>query len=204
MTKESRLKKILWLEHFFWVLGTWTLLGVALVIIALGSGFANPLLRRFLVNRLENLTASRVEVRTVSVGWFSLTATVNGLVIHGKEAPGTEPLLSAEQAKIGLRIDSFWGRRVSLNDLVLVQPRVHLRVEKDGSNNLPVFKRSSSKEPLQETLLDLHVRHVEIKDGWFLYNNLRSLVATEGGDLRLNVSAGGAPGHPLYLGTLEG
>ena len=203
MTKESRRKKILWLEHLFWVLGTWTLLGVALAIIALGSGLANPLLRRFLVNRFENLTASSVEVRTVSVGWFSLNVTVNGLVIHGKEPPSTEPLLSAEQARIGLRIDSFWGRRVSLNDLVLVEPRVHLRVEKDGSNNLPVLKLGGSKQPLQQTLLDLHVRHVEIKDGWFLYNNLRSLVAVEGGDLRLNVTAGGTAEHPLYLGNLD-
>src|SRR5229473_1561978 len=203
MTKESRRKKILWLEHFFWVLGTWTLLGVAITVIGLGSGLLNPVLRHFLVNRLQNLTGSRVEVRTVSIGWFSLTANVNGLVIHGKEPPSTEPLLSAEQAKLGLRIDSFWGRRVSLNDLVLVQPRVHLRVEKDGSNNLPAFKKGSSKEPLQQTLLDLHVRHVEIKDGWVLYNNLRSLVAVEGGDLRLNVTAGGTPEHPLYLGTID-
>src|ERR1700756_3196705 len=204
MTKESRRKKILWLEHFFWVLGTWTLLGVALAIIALGSGLLNPVLRHFLVNRLQNLTGSRVEVRTVSVGWVSLTATVNGLVIHGKEPPSTEPLLSAEQAKIGLRIDSFWGRRVSLNDLVLVQPRVHLLVQKDGSNNFPTMKQKSrSKEPLQQTLLDLHVRHVEIRDGWFLYNNLRSLVAVEGGDLRLNVTAGGTPERPLYLGTID-
>ena len=164
MTKESRRKKILWLEHFFWVLGTWTLLGVAIAVIGLGSGLLNPVLRHFLLNRLQNLTGSRVEVRTVSVGWFSLTATVNGLVIHGKEPPSTEPLFSAEQAKLGLRIDSFWGRRVSLNDLVLVQPRVHLRVDKDGSNNLPALKRGGS-EPLQQTLLDLHVRHVEIKDG---------------------------------------
>jgi len=203
MTKESRRKRILWLEHFFWVLGTWTLFGVAIAVIGLGSGLLNPVLRHFLVNRLQSLTGSRVEVRTVSVGWFSLTATINGLVIHGKEPPSTEPLLSAEQAKLGLRIDSFWGRRVSLNDLVLVQPRVHLRVDKDGSNNLPAFKKGSSKEPLQQTLLDLHVRHVEIKDGWVLYNNLRSLVAVEGGDLRLNVTAGGTPEHPLYLGTID-
>ena len=203
MTKETRRKKILWLEHLFWVLGTWTLLGVALAIIALGSGLANPLLRRFLVNRLHNLTGTPVEVRTVSVGWFSLTATVNGLVIHGTEPASTDPLFSAEQARIGLRIDSFWGRRVSLNDLLLVQPRLHLRVEKNGSNNLPVLRQNGSKQPLQQTLLALHIRHIEIKDGWFLYNNLRSLVATEGGDLRLNVTVGGAPDHPLYLGSLD-
>ena len=43
MTKESRRQKIRWLEHVLWVLGTWTVLGLALVIIAVGSGMANPL-----------------------------------------------------------------------------------------------------------------------------------------------------------------
>jgi translocation and assembly module TamB len=203
MTKESRLKKILWLEHVIWVLSTWTLLAVALAVIALGSGLANPLLRRFLVNRLQNFTGAKVEVRTVSVGWFSLNAVVNGLVIHGQEPAGTEPLFSAEQAKFGLRIDSFWGRRVSLNDLILVQPRVHLRVDKAGGNNLPTLKRDTSGGPLQETLLNLHVRHVEIRDGWFLYNNVRSLVAVEGGDLRLTLTGSSDPQHPLYLGALD-
>ena len=84
MTKESRWRKILWLEHVLWVLGTWTLLAIALAIIAVGSGLANPLLRRVLIHRMETLTGARVEIRTVSVGWFSLSATVNGLVVHGK------------------------------------------------------------------------------------------------------------------------
>jgi len=139
MTKKSRWRKILWLEHVLWVLGTWTLLGIALVIIAVGSGLANPLLRRVLIHRMETLTGARVEIRTVSVGWFSLSATVNGLVVHGKEPAGTEPLFSVEQARVGLRIDSFWGRRVGLNELVLRSPRLHLRVEKDGNNNLPTL-----------------------------------------------------------------
>ena len=203
MTRESRWRKILWLEHTLWLLGVWTLIGVAIVGFALGSGLANPILRQFLITRLQKLTGSRVEVRTVSVAWFSLNATVNGLVIHGKEPPGTEPVLSVEQAKIGLRIDSFWGRRVSLNDLVLIQPRMHLLVRKDGSNNLPTFKQSTSKEPLQETLLSLHVRHLEIRDGWFLYNNLKSLVVLEGGDFRLHITHSSELQHPLYLGTLD-
>jgi translocation and assembly module TamB len=203
MTKESRRRKILWLEHMLWVLGVWTLVGVAVLGIAIGSGLINPIVRHVLISQLEHLTGSRVEIRTVSVGWFSLNATVNGLVIHGKEPRDIEPVLSVEQAKIGLRIDSFWGRRVSLNDLVLIQPRMHLLVERDGSNNLPAFKQSASNEPLQETLLNLHIRHLEIHDGWFLYNNLKSLVALEGGDFRLNITHSSNLEHPLYLGTLD-
>src|SRR6516165_9025586 len=174
MTKESRWRKILWLEHLLWVLGTWTLMALALVVIAVGSGLSNPLLRRILIHRMEVLTGARVEIRTVSVGWFSLNATIRGMVVHGKEPADTEPLFSVEQARVGLRIDSFWGRRVGLNDLILEQPRLPLRVH-----------------------------HVEIKDGWILYNDVKKLVALEGGDLQFTVDLGGSADRPQYVGNLD-
>ena len=203
MTKESRWRKILWLEHLIWVLGTWTLLLIALFVIALGSGLANPLLRKILVHRMEVLTGGRVEIRTVSVSWFSLNATINGLVVHGKEPRDTEPLFRVEQARVGLRIDSFWGRRVGLNELMLQQPRLHVRVEKNGTNNLPTLSGGGTPGPLQKKVLDLRVHRVEIKDGWVLYNSVKSLVALEGGDLQLRIDMSGTPESPLYLGTLD-
>jgi translocation and assembly module TamB len=203
MTKESRWRKILWVEHLLWVLGTWTILLIALAIISVGSGLTNPLLRRILIHRAQTLTGAKVEIRTVSVGWFSLNVTINGLVVHGKEPAGTEPLFQAEQARVGLRIDSFWGRRVGLNDLILEQPRLHVRVEKDGSNNLPTLPASNSKEPAMERLLDLRVHRVEVKDGWILYNDVKSLVGVEGGELQFTVDLGGSTDKPIYLGALD-
>ncbi len=203
MTKESRWRKILWVEHLLWVLGTWTLLLIALAIIALGSGLANPLLRRILINRTEALTGAHVEIRTVSVGWFSLNVTINGLVVHGKEPSDTEPLFRAEQARVGLRIDSFWGRRIGLNDVILDQPRLHVRVEKDGRSNLPTLPTSKSTEPELQRLLDLHVHHVEIKNGWILYNDVKSLFEVEGGELQFTVDLGGSAEKPVYLGALD-
>jgi translocation and assembly module TamB len=203
MTKESRWRKILWLEHLIWVLGTWTVLLIALAVIAVGSGLANPLLRRILVHRLEALTGARVEIRTVSVGWFSLNATINGLVLHGKEPADTEPLFSVEQARVGLRVDSFWGRRVGLNDLILDQPRVHIRVEKNGTNNLPTLKSTPSNGPLQQKLLDLRVHHLEIRNGSLLYNNVKSLVAVDGNEFALRIDSGGTAESPVYVGSLD-
>jgi translocation and assembly module TamB len=203
MTKESRWRKILWLEHLLWVLGTWTLLLIALAVIAVGSGLANPLLRRILISRMETLTGGHVEIRTVSVGWFSLNATINELVLHGKEPAGTEPLFSADQVRVGLRIDSFWGRRVGLNDLILQRPRLHVRVEKDGTSNLPALSASNSKEPSLQRLIDLRVHHVEIKNGWLLYNDVKSLVGVEGGDLQFTLDLGGSTEVPVYLGVLD-
>jgi translocation and assembly module TamB len=204
VSTESRRQKIKWLEHVLWVLGSWTVLAIALAVIAVGSGLANPLLRRILIDRIETLTGGRVEIRTVSVGWFSLDAAVNGLVIHGTEPKDTEPLLTVEQARIGLQVDSFWGRKVSLRELIVEQPRLHVRVEKNGANNLPTIKRATTaNQPLQETLLKLHVKHVQIVNGWLLYNDVQSLIAVEGGELALNIKLAGTPENPLYLGELD-
>src|SRR3974377_2207888 len=95
MTKESRWRKILWLPPP--LLGVGGVAGLARA--AAGSGLANPLLRRIAIHRLEGLTGARVEIRTVSVGWFSLNATIRGLVVHGKEPVGTEPLFTVRQAR---------------------------------------------------------------------------------------------------------
>jgi translocation and assembly module TamB len=203
MTKEARWRRILWVEHLLWVLGTWMLLLIALAIIAVGSGLANPLIRKVLIHRIEVLTGSPVQIRTVSVGWFSLNATINGLVVHGKEPADTEPLLSVEQVRVGLRVDSFWGRRVGLNDLVLEQPRFHVRVNKDGVSNLPTLPHSGSKQPTLQRLLDLRAHHVQIQNGSILYNNVKSLIGVEGNELRLTVDLAGPPEQPKYLGSLD-
>src|SRR5437016_14668427 len=122
-----------------------------------GSGAGNPLLTRLLVSRLEQMTGGKVELHSLSIRWLALRATIKGLVIHGKEPAGTEPLFAAEEVHAGLRIDSFWGRKVSLSDVIVRGPHVHIRVEKNGTTNVPSLRRTSTK-PLRETLFDLRIR----------------------------------------------
>src|ERR1700733_3539985 len=153
MKREGRHPIWSWVIHTPWVLATLALL---IVIVFFVSGAGNPLLRRLVVRRLQTITGSRVEVRTLSIQWLSLGVTLHGLVIHGSEPPGTEALFAAEEVHAGLRIDSFWGRKVSLNDLYLRQPQVHLRVEKNGSSNVPLLDLpASSNHSLGATLLAL-------------------------------------------------
>jgi translocation and assembly module TamB len=190
-----------WVIHTPWVL---TVIAILCVIGFFGSGAGNPILRRWFVHRLETATGGRVELRGVSIQWLSLRATLKGLVIHGHEPLGTYPLFSAEEVQAELQLDSFWGRKVSLSDLVVKKPEVHIRVAKDGSTNVPIPSRASgSKKPLRESLFDLSVRRVKIENGWILYNEVKAPLAVEGGEMSLALDAGGTPQHPLYLGNLE-
>src|SRR5712664_4923306 len=190
-----------WIIHTPWVLAVIALLSL---LIFFGSGAGNPLLSRLLVSRLERMTGGKVELRALSIQWLAMRATIKGLVIHGKERAGTEPLLTAKEVQAGLRIDSFWGRRVSLDELVLQEPHVLIRVEKNGTTNVPAPPRPTSiNKPLRDTLFELHIRRLLLADGWILYNDTKTPITVHGGDLRLGLDAGGSLEHPLYLGNLN-
>jgi hypothetical protein len=203
MTQASRRKKLRWLRHVAWMLAVTVFLVVAAGVFFFGSGLGNPLIRRVVVRRLEELTGGRVEVRTISIHWLSLRATLKGLEVHGLEPAGTEPLFSTEEVQAGLRIDSFWGRKVSLDALTVKQPRIHIRVGKNGETNVPSPRRPRSAKPLGQTLLDLHIRHVKLENGWMLYNDVKTPLEVEGDSLRLALDAGGPLDHLVYVGNLD-
>lgn len=202
MTQETRRKKVRWLRHVAWVLAAKIFLITLGLVIFFGSGLGNPFLRRLLVRRIEAITGGRTEIRSLSIGWLSLHSTLEGVVIHGREKPGMDPLFQAQKVQVGLHIDSFWGRKVSLDELLLQGPRVHIRVNGDGTTNLP-SPRTGRGKPFRELLFDLHARRVRVDDGWILYNDTTTPLAIEGGDLHFSLDAGGSGDQPLYLGTLD-
>jgi translocation and assembly module TamB len=201
MKRKTRHPIWSWIIHTPWVLAV---IGILSVIAFFGSGAGNPLLSRLITHRLEAMTGGKVELRALSVQWFAMRATLKGLVIHGKERAGAEPLFSAEEVQAGLRIDSFWGRRVSLNEVLVQKPHVHVRVEKDGTTNVPAPPHPASpNKPVHDTLFELRIRRLLLADGWILYNDVKTPLSVKGGDLRLALDAGGTLEHPLYLGNLD-
>ena len=161
MKREGRHPIWSWVIHTPWVLA---LIAISAVVVFFGSGAGNPIISRLIVHRLEAATGARVEFRTISIHWLSLEATLRGVVLHGHEPAGVPPLFSAEEIKAGLRVDSFWGRKVSLDELYVDEPHVHIRVEKNGTSNVPTPPRPiTSNKPFRESLFDLHVRSVDRK-----------------------------------------
>src|SRR5689334_5599473 len=190
-----------WVIHTPWVLAVLAILGV---MIFFGSGAGNPIIQRLLIARLESATGGKVEFRAMSIRWLSMRVILNHLVIHGNEPAGTEPLFSADEVQAALRIDSFWGRRISLDELLVQQPNIHIVVGKNGATNVPSPKRpASAKRPWNDTLFQLRIHRLLLANGWVLFNDAKVPLTVHGGDLRFSLDAGGTPQRPLYLGNLE-
>ncbi|MGA8938136.1 MAG: translocation/assembly module TamB domain-containing protein, partial [Acidobacteriaceae bacterium] len=104
----------------------------------------------------------------------------DGLVIHGTEAPGEMPYLSASKIFLRLHLNVILTHirgvgpqsRISLRYLRIEEPRFHLIVDKDGHSNAPTPKHPrNSAQPLNDTLLDLQARKVELVNGLAVVND---------------------------------
>jgi translocation and assembly module TamB len=201
MTRQGRHPIWAWVIHTPWVLA---LLAVVSVIFFFASGAGNPLIRRVAIARLESVTGTKVEIRAVSIRWLALSATLKGVVVHGREPAGTEPLFSAEEIRAGLRIDSFWGRKISLRDLFVGQPKIHVRIEKNGSSNVPALNLAASPHrSFGSSFFAMHVHQIRIENGWVMYNDVRKPLDLEGGDLQFLLEAGGSADRPVYVGSFD-
>lgn len=169
-------------------IAAWTFGGLfALVLVLLLGGWYYTTTADFqrrvgaeVVSVLEDSTGGRVELGHISFSLVHLAVEADGLVIHGTEAPGEAPYISAAKIFIRLKINTFLSHTVGkgaqshigLNFLRVEDPHVHLIVYKDGKTNQPVPKRkSSSTTPIQDSLLDLQVGKVELADGILALNN---------------------------------
>jgi translocation and assembly module TamB len=177
------LKRHRWLRVIAWIFGSMVALVVAVLLFASWYTTTADFQHRVgeeVVSVLENATGGRTELRHISFNLWHLAIEAEGLVIHGTEAPGQMPYLSAQKILVRIRLHFFLTHirglgpqsRVSLRYLEVDQPHVHLIIDKDGHTNQPVPKHpSTSTTPIQDTLLDLQARKVVLNQGLAILND---------------------------------
>src|SRR5581483_1952825 len=148
------------------------------------------------VGVLEDSTGGRVELGHISFNLWHLAIEADNLVIHGTEGPSEMPYLSAAKIFLRLRINTFISHTVGkgeqshigLNYLRVEQPHLHLIIDKNGNTNQPVPKHpSTSTEPVQDTLLDLQAKQVELANGLAVINDRAIPFDAAAKDLNANV-----------------
>ena len=179
-------------------------LAILLVAIILKSGFAERWVRREIVSRVEQSTGTRVEIGAFHLNVWQLKLEIDNLTVHGLEAADVPPLFHTDRVDVGVRIISLLGRKVALDELIIERPQVAVRIDRYGRSNVPTPRRRSTNRPWRQTLFSLRIRHMELKDGTVSYNDRRTPLAVDGGNLDfvLHYDAP-ATGADSYAGNLE-
>lgn len=182
----SRPKKI-WIG----LAGAVGLLAIVLLagLIVIQTDWFRDQVRARIVSEAETATGGRVEIGNFNYDWRSLSAEVSPFTLHGKEAPGAPPFFRAERIRIGLKIISLAERKADITSLIVEKPQVNVTVNPDGSTNVPTPKAvSKTNKNFAEQLLDLKVRHFELRDGFADYNDQRTPIDIKGDRLQASVT----------------
>src|SRR5215831_4797035 len=128
-----------------------------------------------------------------------LSATLYDITLHGTENSDQPPLLQADKLTVSLKIISVLHRKVSLSELLILHPVVHVQVSRDGRNNFPTAPPSQSSSPTR--VFDLAVGHAQITNGEVDYNDQKTPLNADLYDFGTDVHF--TPVLKRYDGTLS-
>jgi translocation and assembly module TamB len=129
------------------------------------NGWVAEKIRERVVSEAEKATGGRVEIGSLQLDWKTLTATLDGLVIHGSEPADAAPLLTVKRLVIGFKIISLLEKQFNVASVQADTPRAHLIIEADGMTNVPQPKTPPSGKTGPETILDLKIGKFELANG---------------------------------------
>jgi translocation and assembly module TamB len=185
----------------------WTAIGLSLLMVLVLAGgyiylksdaFKQFALRR-IVDEADQATGAKTAIRGMDFSLSGLTANLDDITLRGTESPGQPPLLHADKLTVGIKIVSLLHRKVSLSELLVMRPVVHVQVSRYGKNNLPTAPPSQNSS--HTSVFDLAIGHAQITDGEIDYNDQKTPLNADlydfGTDIRFS------PGQKRYDGTLS-
>ena len=204
---SDAVKKRKWKNAGLWIP---VLLAIAVPLViaeVLVSGFADEHLRHTIVDQIVKATGHPAELRHFHFRSLAPPVTVDESSLSTAFEPsGTPPLFHVDRLDVQLRVDSFWGRKISLGDVDLTRPAIHLRFEHDGSTNVPALSAPPMLAPgilWRQRVFALVVRRLRLDDGEMLFNDVRIPLVAEGGNFGLSVDSAVSEGRPMYLGEFH-
>jgi translocation and assembly module TamB len=126
------------------------------------------------VAELEHTTGGKVEIQSFTWQLSTLQFEIRNLTIHGREAAGETPYAHADRVVVGVKIVSFFSRKISLEKADIDGAIFHLIIYPDGSTNQPSPQTAhSGEEQSGESLFDLAIKEISVNNGVFMLNQER-------------------------------
>jgi translocation and assembly module TamB len=168
------------------------------------TGLAERWARNALVNEIEQATGARVEMGAFHFHPWGLRVEVDNLTLHGQEARSEPPLFHADRLNASIRIVSFFGRQIALDELVVERLEVAVRIDRYGRSNLPTPRVLGTSRPWRAILFQMRIGQLALNNGGIQYNNQHAPLEIQGQNfnfaLHYDAPVGGAD---AYIGKLS-
>ncbi|HEY7402743.1 MAG TPA: translocation/assembly module TamB domain-containing protein [Candidatus Angelobacter sp.] len=165
------------------------------------DGFRETVRAR-VVAELERATGGKVELESFTWKLSTLHFEIRNLTIHGREPVYEVPYAHADRISVGVKVVSFFSRKISLEKVDIDGAVLHLIIYPDGSTNQPSPQagRPGAAEE-EKDLFDLAIKQTAINNGTLFINRERFPFALGGKDLSAGMTY--VPSQKAYDGHLD-
>jgi len=171
----------------------WAALAAGIVMItgAIGGYFylKSASFQRFALAKIVELTnqatGGRTAIGELDFNLSGLTATLYDITLHGTEGADQPPLLHMDKLTAGIRVGSALHPKMSLSELLIVRPVIHIQVSRDGKNNFPTPRPSQASG--HTSVFDFAVGHAQITNGEVSYNDQQIPLEADLYELRTDI-----------------
>jgi translocation and assembly module TamB len=184
----------------------WAVLAVAiLVIVAVIGGYfylKSSSFEKYALGKIaqqaDEATGGRTTVGGMDFNLSTLTAHLYNITLRGTEAADQPPLLHADKLTVRVKIISALHHQVSLRELLIEHPVVHVQVNRQGTSNLPTAPPSQSTS--HTSVFDLAAGHAQLTNGEVNYNDRKTPLYADLYDLSTDIHFTDLPKQ--YAGSL--
>jgi translocation and assembly module TamB len=184
----------------------WAAVALAIFIVVIPAGgylyLKSASFQRLALHKIgeaaDSATGGKTTVGRLDLSLRTLTATLYDITVHGTEHADQPPLLHADKLTVRAKIPSILHPKVSLRELIIEHPVVHVQVSRQGESNLPTPPPSKSNS--HTDVFDLAVGHVQLTNGEVSYNDRKTPLYADLYDLTTNIHFTDAP--KSYDGSL--
>jgi translocation and assembly module TamB len=180
-----------WKKIALWTLAAVTILvtgGVITLMLLVGhsQNFRRGLLAKA-ADSLHESTGATLEARDFRLSFSHLTLDLYDVVVRGREADRSRPLLTTDHLQVGLTIDSLFRRKWHVRNILIEHPVARLAVSKAGESNLPQPPKKSTSSG-STNIFDLAIRELKLSRGEVYYNDRKIPMDAEVRDFALNAN----------------
>jgi outer membrane protein assembly complex protein YaeT len=189
------------MKAIFWLFGV----GFVLLMLTVGTGWWYLGTTNFagLVKvRIEDTLEARLG-REVTIGRVEIIRTrPQKIILHNiriANAPGgaAPAFATVSRVEIAGGVESFWGRRVKVDRVDVIQPNLWFEIFPDGTHNFPKWK-SGPRRPRE--IVHLDIGELFVKNGAFSFNDRKHQIVAVAHDIDSNITVTRA--EDLYEGLM--
>lgn len=176
---------------------------VALALLLVHLRFVKQRILHSILQSLEKTQGIHLSVESFDYNLLNLRFTLKQVVLQSLESRHLSPVFQAEKVKANIPLSLILKRKLRIQDLEVIHPKIHIHIDQDGKHNLSfqTVQKKSRQAPIR--LPEFVINRLILKNAEVQFSDERQNLSIGLSELGMRVKWQGKGIHSLLLETLK-